>query len=402
MLENAVLPKPDSSRAGFGKSVFWAVFALTALAAALWWVTRDAGERTQLRDQAAELINRGLNSTPLAGIGDVIRGTPTPPPPAVFTPPTEKGTLAGREVSATVGAPINLGSVPEGSSAASSTTPELALGSEAGVPYSTQAEQPMFTSEPLPPTTEDSKIKPTYLREVANWIVGRYKPGPKGGTLAVNVQSLNSLLGTTIAYQTGGRSSLLRYTLQPSMVSGLYNLYINRFMDDLDAAAQHRGFSANDNRQFHLALAGRALLIASALEGVMEVSDLAGKMDRIEDLAQKAVELNAQLANAIFALDSLREGKAPRQEIKAAQLRVDGITARYQRAMDEHADAQQALTGAIRKKTGQSLDEDSLLFMAAWVQRRLNDTGDAGAVLKTGANIFRDLARRCAERGQQS
>lgn len=396
------LPKPGGEKAGRGRAIFWACAAALILACAVWWLTREEAEREKLREETADFINDAVKDTPLAGIGDIARNSPPPLPERVLNPPTEEGTLSGRVVEGTVGSPVDLSANSE--PAATGGAPQLSLDPEGpGLAHAGAAAPPQFSNELLPPAEEDSRLPPDYLMDLSQWLVSRYKPGPRGGALGVSAQSLNTLMGVTIAQRTrGGRSSLLRYAMQPSMIQGLYRLYINRFMDDLDIAAQKRGLSREQSDQFHLALGGRALTMAAALDGTLDVPDLAERINKIEALAQDAVDLNANLADAIFQLDELRSAKASKQQIGAAQMRADGITARYRRAMDEHQNARRGLIEAIRRHSGQTLDDDGLIFMAYWVQRRIDDDPDAAESLRGCANVMRDLARRCARVGDSS
>ncbi len=355
-----------------------------------YWLTRDDGQKESLREEAADRINDVLSGTPLAGIGNALRQAPPPPPPQVLTPATAPGTLSGRTVSGTIA------SAPDFSQPGADESKNGEDSSRAGDPGS----QPMFSMEPVPPATEDSTVRADYLAEIATWLASRYRPGADGGTLAMNMQSLNNLGGVTIAGQTkGGRAGLLRYAFQPSMIQGLYHLYIDRFMSDLNMAAQKRGLDEAQNRQFHLALGGRASMLATALEGISRVQDLGGRLAQINKLAQNTVEINEQLAQAVFELDELRDTKAQAKLVSTAQMRVDGITARYRRAVDEHENARRALVEDIRKQSGQSLDGDSLLFLAGWTERRLAGDPAAMGTIKTCAGILRDLARRCAQSG---
>jgi len=258
--------------------------------------------------------------------------------------------------------------------------------------------QVVFSQEYVPPVTEDSTVRPRYLASLAQWLVNRYRPGPKGGTLSASVQSLNQECGVRLAGQAqGGRGALLRYALQPAMVDGLYKLYIDRFMQDLNAAAWRKGLDATQNRDFHAALAGRAALLAASLEGVLKVPDLSASLARIDNLAQKAVDENAGLAAAVFEFDELKNGDS--QARAAAQLRVDGASARYRRAADAHAEAQRRLAQEIRKYAGPGMDDDSLLFMAAWVGRRESAGAQAKSALQRCAAALRDMAARCQAAG---
>lgn len=380
------LPQPRPGGGGFKASVL-ALLALALVGGAAFWLYSEPQTREKIRDEAAEKINEAASGTILAGIGDILRSTPAPFPEELLNPPTEKGTLSGRTITASVAS--------SGCDANSSDNGIFAENAAAG----TQASPSGY----IPPVTEDSRVRPDYIAEVANWLAARYQPGPRGGTLAMNIQTLNHLGAVSIARQSkGGRASLLRYAFQPSMIQGLYNLYINRFMDDLNSAAARHGLTGIQNRQFHLALAGRALLVAGSLDGIGQVPKLGQRLAAIDDLAQKTVDINDELAKAVFELDELRNTKAGKTSIKTAQMRVNGITARYRRAVSEHSAAQQALVEDIRKRSDQTLDDDSLLFLASWVERRLNGDSFAPASLQGCAGILRDLAKRCSQAASNS
>lgn len=404
------LPNPRPDRGGSRGLALWALLALLFIGALSYWFFSGPEKREELRDQAADAINDLASGTPLSGIGNIIREGPPPLPPEIISPPTESGTLSGRQVIGTIASPVEAGQsrIDLADSGTSSPHPSnLDQENKTGefpsmnniIQGSNSAgEKPVFSSEPIPPATEDSHVKPGYLAELASWLAARYRPGSHGGTLELSPQALNNLCGVGMAGQMrGGRGALLRYAFQPSMLSGLYKLYIGQFMKDLDAAAAKRGFNAAENRDFHQAVAGKAAAYASAMSGILQVPDLAGRLNDIEALGQKSVEENARLANAVFELDELREQKASSTQLDTARMRISGITARYRRAMDEHEAAQRTLAAEIRKASGPGLDEEALLYMAAWVQRRLSQDVSARSALQTSADIMRDLARRCQD-----
>lgn len=396
------MPEPKPGRAGGFKAWFWAVFALLILACAAVWLFSEPEKREEWRGQAADVINDAAQGTPLAGIGNILRDTPPPLPPQIVSPPTEAGTLSGRQVTGTIAAPVDLGihsvngapANPAGNSR--QLNPALVMSQAAAPPANPAA--PVFSPEPLPPATEDARVRPGYLSDLANWLAARYRPGSNGGSLAINVQSLNHMGGVSIAQKTqGGRPALLRYAFNPDMLNGLYRIYVDRFMADLNAAAKKKGFDVRENRNFHLAIAGRATVMASALEGIMNVPDLGKRLADMDNLARKSVEINAQLANAVFELDELRLQKAAENQISTMQMRVDGLSARYRRAVEDHAAAQRALAAQIRKTSGIGMDEESLLFMAAWVERRMAGGDSAAAAVGACVDILRDLATRCSQ-----
>lgn len=371
--QTAAMRSPTPEKAGRGKALFWAALCLALLGAAIWWLRQPESTRKEMRAEAAGKINDALENTPLAGIGNALMDTPPPSPAALLHRPSDPGTLSGPVVTGTVAAGLDT----------AQGAPGATLSPDAGA------------DPEEAPLREDPRVSPAYLEALAVWLAERYHPAT--GSLGVTAQTMNQYGGSTLAAKAkGGRPGLLRYAFQPSMLDGLYRLYIDRFMADLDSAAQKIGLTATQNRQFHKALAGKAALWASGLEGILAVPDLQDALRKIDDLAQKAVDANIQLTNAVFELDDLREARAPKQQMETAQLRVNGLAARYRRANEEHAAAQRNFVARIREQTGQTLDAETLLFMAAWAERRLAGDSHGAAALRNCVGLLRDLGRRCA------
>ena len=116
----------------------------------------------------------------------------------------------------------------------------------------------------------------------------------------------------------------------------------------------------------------------------------------VEDWPAKARRMCADMPQR---LARIRENNAADSQISTAQLRVDGLSARYRRALEDRAALQRTLVAAIRQGGGQALDDDSLLFVAQWVDRRLRTDPQALASVQAAAGILRDLARRSAQAG---
>ena len=371
------MPKPRPARAGATKAVVLAVLAVILVSGAAYWLTRDKSTREQWKEKAAEVINNATSGTILSGVGDVLRDAPPPPPISVVSPPTSPGTLAGQTVQGSVASPVD-SSIPAGQAA------------QTGVVQMPQK------------VTEDSHIKLETIEDLAAFIVSRFKPGPQTGTLNVSVQALNQRYGAKLANTAdgkGGRDALLRYAFHPTMLRGLYGLYADRFLDAVNTDAASKGFTPDQIRQLHMAMAGRLVLLAGALEGVASVPNLDARLREEEKASQVVVDINAQMAEAVFAVDQLRENNAADSQVSTAQLRVDGLSARYRRALEERAALQRTLVAAIRQGGGQALDDDSLLFVAQWVDRRLRTDPQALASVQAAAGILRDLARRSAQAG---
>jgi hypothetical protein len=149
-----------------------------------------------------------------------------------------------------------------------------------------------------------------------------------------------------------------------------------------------------------MALAGRCVVLAGGLEGVAALPDLSDRLKNLDTISQGAVNVNSEIMQLVFELDQLREDKAPQSRIEEMQARVNGLGARYRAALQDRGAAQRLLLTDIRKGGGQTLDDDTLFFLARWVERRLHDMPQSMPSVGSAAGILRDLARRCAQAGQ--
>lgn len=366
---SADLPAPSSRRGGFARAWFWAFVSCAALGCAAFWFTRQPDEQNGLRNLAAEKVNHLLRQTPFAGLGDILRDSPPLPPIQGENLRGLPGSLAGTHVRGGIGKP------PED-------------GNDARITY--------FTESYVPPAREDQKIRATHVSDLANWLVGRYRPQPGGGRLDVSLRTLNAHASAGLS-SSGSRAGVLRYAFNPAMISGLYHLYIDRFMADLNVAARTRGLSAQENRGFHLALAGQAAILAQALEA-MAVKG-APEMGRLESMGRKAADLHAQLGSAIGELENMQKSNAPKKQQETVRMRIEGLNARYQRSLEDLEAEKRNLAGSLRGAGSQGLDDDSLLYLAGWVSRRAAASGDGLEAIKSAAGVLRDLAHRCAESG---
>ena len=373
------MPKPDPARAGRQKIILLALLALLVVASLAYWLTRDDATREQWRKEAAQTIDDATKGTSLEGVGDLLRTPPPPLPSTVISPPTAPGTLAGQNVQ---------GAVP-GSGASSGAGDKASL-----LPNADGAPQA------LPKVTEDSRVRPQFITDLAAYFVSRFKPGRTSGTLRVSVQEINQRYGIRLpglaVDDKGGRAALLRYAFHPTMLQGLYGLYADRFLGELDSEAAKKSLSPEQTRQLHMALSGRLVIWAGALEGIVALPDLGQRLENMEKLSQAVMDVNTQMAEAVFALDQLRESGASKTQQATAQLRVDGLSARYRRALDDVAAAQRTLLGAIRQRGGQVMNDEDLLFVAQWVDRRRRQDPQSAASTQSVANILRDMAQRSA------
>ena len=103
------------------------------------------------------------------------------------------------------------------------------------------------------------------------------------------------------------------------MLQGLYSLYVDRFMEDIAREARARDLNAEQTQQLYMALAGRLVMLAGALEGVAATPDLDARLRQMDAAAQNTVGINSQMAEAVFEYDQLREAKASQAQLNTAQ-----------------------------------------------------------------------------------
>ena len=362
------LPAPRTSRGGH-KLGCLALLALLLVAGAAVWLTRDDATRDAWRKDAVTWLDAKLEGTALAPLMNLLRETPPPPPPSVATPATEPGTLAGPTVQGTVSALVR--------------TDFVSPGAVAPVPAGQEAQKRQYPA--------DSRVQPAFVDDLAGHVLERFQ----GSGLDLSLPSLNQRYGVKLTGLAGGsRAAVLRYAFHPDMLRSLYTIYADRFLDSLDRQCTERNWSDLQKRQLHMALAGRLNAWAAALDGVAAVPDLSARLAESERLLQESLDIYSRMASTVFELDEARQ-RNDAAAIATAQLRVDDITGRYRQAMDARTAAQHALVGDIRRHAGAALDDDSLLFVAQWVGRRLQQDSKALATVRAGSAALRDMAGRC-------
>lgn len=247
---------------------------------------------------------------------------------------------------------------------------------------------------------EDERVKPVFVDDLASWIVNRFNPGQRGGNLGVSVQSLNQRYGrslTGLATPQGGsagRASILRYAFTPSMVQAIYDIYADALLRSIAAKAGERRLDEGQLKNLYRALGSRCTLLAGGLEGVAAVQDLPGRMGELNRREEAITEANRASLDARFDLEQAREKGG---NVSAAQASVDAAARNLQAAMAAQEAAKRRLAEDIRRNGAGALGQESILYLAGWVNRRLAENPSALAGVQASAKVLRDLASRCAK-----
>ena len=254
------------------------------------------------------------------------------------------------------------------------------------------------------PLREDVRVRMPFISDLASYVVSQYKPGKsssQNGILSITVQSLNQRYakaptGLDAGTNPAGRASLLRYCFNPSMIQGLYAIYADPFLRAVAAQAAEKKLSEAQTLRLYQTLAGRCLLLAGGLDAVTSMPDLARRLSELQQLEQACTVSNRQLLDARFDAERAQDTGASAAETARAKDEVARAQSALQAATQASIRSRERLVADLRTSNATSLNEDSLLYLARWVGRRVQDNTMALGGAKAAAQMLRVLAGRCS------
>ncbi|MCL1985992.1 MAG: hypothetical protein FWG59_06050 [Betaproteobacteria bacterium] len=394
----STLPAPRPGQAGRRKLIIAAALALILFAGLTFWLTRD-------EEAKQDIISRTegtLHSAGLDPLVDAAKGllTPPPPPPAVHSVgvATPGVSANGTLIQGTVPSPVDLATAANTQSAdGSAAHPDTASTSPPGV---------------MPQQREDSVIRPDFVHDLANWLVMRYKPASQGakGQLNVSIQAANMRYGASMRGMErqgkdpdGARAYILRYAFNPTMLEALYGIYADRLVDEVaqTALAPDQGKTLNEAQLNDLYKTYAAFFadLAGVTGGIAAMPDLKGRIEVMNRANQQTIALHKQIVEKVFALDEAREKKDD-ANIPNIEASIATLNGRYRTALQGQGNARAALISALRKGSpAQRLDDDSILFLALWVERRMDKQADALDTTRKASSLLNDLSLRFEKAG---
>ncbi len=339
-------------------------------------MSRDEEAKKELTETVRENVDSAIKDTPLEKVASYL----DPPPPPVATAPITNEVV------------VNL----------NPTTNEQGTTQQ---PVSPALDPTTPVGTVIEPVQEDSVVPMTFVDDAAQWMASRYVPG-KGlrfSFAATNYRYGQTMRGLMPASKGGdvisARGELLRYAFNPSMLSALYNLYADRFVAALGDAAEFpnkgKALTPEQTNDMYRAYAKQFQSLSGVLQGIANTPDIFKQVQNAEDLGQESVDIHSKITSAVFDLDQARENKDETAE-NAAQLRIDGLNAQYQRVLAERNQASRGIATTIQQKApaARGVDADTIIFIAEWVERRQKNHTDALATTSTAASILQDLATR--------
>lgn len=258
---------------------------------------------------------------------------------------------------------------------------------------------------------DDSVVRIAFIDDLARWLRQNYIPTGRSGVLTSSLREANLRYGVGMRGLAwigddlpAGRSAALAHVYTRDMLSSLYSLYIDRFMEavarSLDEPMDGRTLSPEQKRRFYLAYAGQFRGLSGTLQGIIALPDFTAQMNDLQQGAQRVVAANARYSELVFARDAAQEqGNSGRAAELGMQVAEAGKI--YQQAVVSREQSREALAQTIRRKGDAGrLDTDSILYVAAWVERRVRNHPEKMDATRQAAALFLDLAQRFESAGQ--
>ena len=260
---------------------------------------------------------------------------------------------------------------------------------------------------------DDSVVRIAFIDDLARWLRQNYIPTGRSGVLTSSLREANLRYGVGMRGLAwigddlpAGRSAALAHVYTRDMLSSLYSLYIDRFMEavarSLDEPVDGRTLSPEQKRRFYLAYAGQFRSLSGTLQGIVALPDFTVQMNDLQQGAQRVVAANARYSELVFARDAAQEqGNSGRVAELGVQVAEAGKI--YQQAVVSREQSREALAQTIRiRGNAGRMDTDSILYVAAWVERRVRNHPEKMDATRQAAALFLDLAQRFESAGQEA
>ena len=356
------------------------------------WLARDPEAREEFSNRMASLRESAINLA-----ADLMSRTTTPPSPP------DVGAVAGNSLP---GAPPKYRSPIE-------TPAELdeALAEQRPVqPGGAEVRGPVAPGEQVPPDAgrkDDQVVRIAFIDDLASWLVSHYVPAAtpgRSGRLSASLQGANLRYGmgmTGLAWigddLPAGRTAALNHLFTPGMLDAIYRLYVDRFMEAVNRSAatplpSGEALSPAQRSEFFKLYARQFRGVAGALQALASMPDFNRQMENLSAAAQRVVDTNAQYSELTFAADEARSnGELTRYSTLRQQMAAKGQ--QYQQAVIAREQAKSTFVQALKRTPeARYLDDDALLFIASWIDRRTHNNPEKLTAARQAANLFRDLA----------
>lgn len=255
---------------------------------------------------------------------------------------------------------------------------------------------------------DDAVVRTDFIDDLAKWLVAGYVPGNSegnSGRLSINVQAANLRYGVGMKGLAwigenlpAGRAAALDHFFTPDMLSALYRLYMPRFMQSIDKVSRTGGskqapLNEKQRKEMLQLYAQRFRGLSGALQGVAALKDFDVQMQEIRNNAKNVLDTNNRYAELTQNLDMIMPSKDTKK-INEAKAEVEKAATTYRQAVLTRDKGLALLTQAIQKnQSAKVLDDDTLVYIASWVERRVQKNPAKMDAVLQGATLFLELAR---------
>lgn len=271
------------------------------------------------------------------------------------------------------------------------------------------------SAETLADSLEDAVVRKAFIHDVAPWLVSLYYPknthpeARKSGIVMADISRINQRYGiqmTGLSWSgediNQGRATVLEYLFAPSMIDVLYTLYVDHFMASVaEASKQKRAdgsvLTASQVEEMYTLYANHLRSYAAALEGIVRMNGLSRSVEAWQLTTDKALEANTDFTAKLFDYEQARDAGRT-AEAAEARKQMDMAGKAYQQAIIMRERARESLAESLRsnvdaRRIGR-LDESSLLYLAAWVKRRLDISSHNKESVQAISLALKDLGTR--------
>lgn len=261
--------------------------------------------------------------------------------------------------------------------------------------------------------SEDSVVTSEFIKNMARWLVHSYQ-APSGQNLLAGKtgRTSASLMGANMRFggalsglnfaggdPISGREAVLNYVYTPGMIDALYRLYVDRFITAMQGAAQEGkdggpGLSNAQAADMFSVYAGLFRQLSASLRGVADLPDLRMLVAGLHSAGQAVVHANGVFAEVLFAFEEARDqGETDEAEMLSRNLQASSVAT--EKAIQARAQARGAVADAIKIRAGgKTLGEDSLVYLAEWVNRR-GEPAQTSPATTMASEIMLKLADQC-------
>ncbi|ABM29000.1 hypothetical protein [Nitratidesulfovibrio vulgaris] len=258
---------------------------------------------------------------------------------------------------------------------------------------------------------EDAVVRYAFVEDLASWLVTNYHPrgthpeARKSGFVSAGLKAANLRYGTGMTGLSwsgeslaAGRSAVLAYAFTSPMLDALYRMYADRFMAAVaEAAAAPRDgktLTVDETKEMYRLYAKRFRALSGAFEAASGMKDFSRRVGAWTEASDAAADANASFMETLNAYETARDNGTA-QEAEAARKLMDISGKRYQQSIMMRERARETLAEAMRSRPeARGLDDDTLVYVAMWVQRRVQGAPERMDAVRMAAKLAGDLGSR--------